>query len=324
MIKNRHFSEQYIIDKYLRKLNFKKLETFDFKNDASFLKVPKNKNIVVTNDTILESVDFYKNDPPESIASKIITCNLSDISSMGAYPYAYTLSLCLPSKKICKDWLKKFSNRLLRLQKRYNFFLIGGDLSNSDKIVISSNFFGLAPKRKILKRTGAKINEDIWISGNIGESTIGLMIRQKKIKINNSDKNYFLNKYLYPQHCDIGKNIHNYASSAIDISDGFFGDLQNLLNNNIGASINSNLIPFSQKIKKLIIKKIIDPDLLLSSGDDYQLIFTANSKYSKILKKISIKNNIKLTKVGKIIRKRGVFLNDKKIKIINKSFQHFS
>ena len=176
---NSQISEQYIINKFLKKLNLKKKETYNFKNDAAFIKNPKNKHIVITTDTILESIDFFKNDPPDSIANKIITCNLSDISSMGAYPYAYTLSLCLP-KTINNNWLKKFTKKLLYLQKKYNFFLIGGDLSESKKIVISSSFFGFASKGKILNRLGALTNHDIWITGNIGESAIGLKIKQKK------------------------------------------------------------------------------------------------------------------------------------------------
>ena len=135
MSKNNKISEKFIINTYFKKLNHNKVESFDFKNDAAFLKVQKNKKIIVTNDSILQSIDFFKNDPPESIATKIITYNLSDISSMGASPYAYTLSLCLP-KNIKKIWLKKFSMKLKVLQKKYNFFLIGGDLSKSIDIGI--------------------------------------------------------------------------------------------------------------------------------------------------------------------------------------------
>ena len=147
MKKNKKISEKYIIHKYLRNLHNNKIETFNFNNDAAYLKIPKNKQLVVTNDTILESTDFFKNDPPESIANKIVTYNLSDISSMGAFPYAYTLSLCLPVNTN-DNWLKKFTKKLNNLQRRYNFFLIGGDLSKSNKIIISSNFFGFAPKVK--------------------------------------------------------------------------------------------------------------------------------------------------------------------------------
>ena len=179
MKKYKKISEKYIINNYLKKLHFNRKEAFDFKNDAAFLNLAKNKQIVVTNDTIIESIDFFKKDPPESIANKIITYNLSDISSMGSSPYAYTLSLCLPSN-IKDEWLKRFTKKLYSLQKKYNFFLIGGDISKTNKIIISCNFFGYVSKGKIIKRKGAKINDNIWITGNIGESTVGLKIKQKK------------------------------------------------------------------------------------------------------------------------------------------------
>ena len=102
-MKNKFLSEQYIINKYLKKLNFNKSESYNFRNDGAFFKIPQNNKIIVTNDTIIENVDFFKNDPPKSIANKIVTYNLSDISSMGATPYAYTLSLCLP-KKLTNEW----------------------------------------------------------------------------------------------------------------------------------------------------------------------------------------------------------------------------
>ena len=117
MKKNKKISENYIINKYLKKLNYSKKETFNFENDAAYLKIPKNKQVVVTNDTIIENIDFFQKDPPESLANKIITYNLSDLSSMGATPYAYTLSLCLPGN-IKDQWLKRFTKKLYLLQKK--------------------------------------------------------------------------------------------------------------------------------------------------------------------------------------------------------------
>ena len=118
--------------------------------------------------------------------------------------------------------------------------------------------------------------------------------------------------------------IINHVSSAIDISDGFYGDLENLISEkNIGASIDSNLIPFSNKTKKLIRKRVVNIDYLQSAGDDYELIFTANSKKFLMIKQLSKDNNIKITKVGRITQEKGIYLDNMKIKIINKSYQHF-
>ena len=324
MKKNKKISEKFIIEKYLRNLNADKKETFNFKNDAAYLKVPNNNKLVITNDSIVESVDFFKNDSPESIATKITTYNLSDISSMGARPFAYTLSLCLP-KYIDSQWLKKFTYRLNYFQKKFDYFLIGGDLSKSNEIMISSNFFGFAQKNNIILRTTAKLNDEIWVTGNLGESAIGLAIRKKRIRLNYEFEKYFLKKYLFPSHFPIGYKIGRFITSAIDISDGLIGDLENLLNDKkFGANIYSSLIPFSLKADQLIKKKIVTFRYLLTSGDDYELLFTANPDKSKKIKNIARDNNIKITKIGRIIAKQGVHIDSKIIKNINNSYQHFS
>ena len=83
---NSQLSEKFIINKFLKKLNLDTVGTFNFENDAAYLNSSQKNKIVVTTDTIVENIDFFKKDPPESIAQKIICCNGSDLSSMGAIP----------------------------------------------------------------------------------------------------------------------------------------------------------------------------------------------------------------------------------------------
>ena len=106
-------TENQIINNYLSKLNLNKKESLKFNNDAGYLKFNKSNKIIVTNDSILENIDFFKNDDPKSIAQKITTVNLSDLSSMGAKPYCYTLNLCIP-KYISIDWINIFTKSLFR------------------------------------------------------------------------------------------------------------------------------------------------------------------------------------------------------------------
>ena len=112
-----NIKEKIVLDKYLKKLNFNKKGTFNFENDAGFLNSKKNYKIIITTDSISENIDFFKNDNPKSIANKIITYNLSDLSAMGANPSAYTLNLFLP-KYIDSIWMNIFTKELLKLQKK--------------------------------------------------------------------------------------------------------------------------------------------------------------------------------------------------------------
>ena len=132
-------SEKVIINSLLKKLNFNKKGTFNFENDAGYLSLAKHYKTVVTTDSITENIDFFNNDPPESVAQKLVCVNLSDLSSMGSVPVAYTLNLSINSK-ININWLKRFTSTLLKLQKQYNFYLLGGDISKSSELTLSANF----------------------------------------------------------------------------------------------------------------------------------------------------------------------------------------
>ena len=320
---NNSLNEDKIIHKYLKKLNFNKKASLNFENDGAYLEIKKNFDLVVTNDAIVENIDFFNLDSPESIAQKIVIYNLSDLSSMGARPYAYTLTLLLP-ESINNSWIIKFTNRLYSLQKKFNFFLIGGDISKSKQLSVSANFFGYVKCKSILTRQDSKINDSIWVSGNLGDSYIGLLIKQRKLNIKKNLQKYFLNKYNFPTHAFLNSYFYKYISSAIDISDGFLGDMSKLLNAKKGAEIYTNLIPISQNTKSLINNNFISLKKILSAGDDYELIFTANQKFDKKIIDQSNKQKIKISKIGRIIKKNGLFVDGKKLLNSKLSYKHFT
>lgn len=319
-------TEKKIINKYLKKLNFNKVGTFNFDNDASYLNISKNYKTIVTTDTIIENVDFFSNDPPESIAQKIMCVNLSDLSSMGSLPKAYTLNLSINSS-VDNTWLMKFTNRLLRLQKKYKIYLLGGDISRSKEISLTATFFGQAKLKYILSQNKCNLGDDIWVTGTLGNSYMGYKLFTKSNIIIENKKIYsFKKKYLYPSPCMFGYLASKYINSAIDISDGFYGDLNKILNGKYGAKIYKRNIPVSNNLKKLIIdnKSLISIDNILNWGDDYEILFTSKKNNRNKLLELSKKNKVKLSKVGSIINKEGIFVDSfNLIKKIN-SFDHFS
>ena len=318
-------SEKFIIDKFFNKLNFNHKGTFNFKNDAAYLNLSKDYKTIVTTDTIVEKVDFFQNDPPESIAQKIMCFNLSDLSAMGSQPKCYTLNLSINSK-VDLIWLKKLTNRLLKLQKKYKIYLIGGDISKSTEISLTATFFGQSKLKYILSQNNCHLGDDIWITGNLGNSYLGYKLYKKsKLKIDKKKIITFKNYYLYPSPCMFGYVAAKYINSAIDISDGFYGDLNKLLDERFGAKINKKLIPISNNLKKIIFKNrsLITIDNILNWGDDYELIFTSKKNNRDKLITLSKKNNVKLSKIGEIIDKKGIF--DDSFNVIEKinSYDHF-
>ena len=317
-------NEFNIINKFLKKLNFNKKTVFNFENDGASITIPKGKELVISNDTLIENVHFFKNDSPKSIALKSIRTNLSDIMSMGAIPISYSMSLSL-SKNIDNLWLRKFSNALYQEQKKYKIYLIGGDIVASKVLSISITIFGLTNKNKNILRSGAKINDDIWITGNIGDSHLGFKILKKKETISNKKiKNYFINSYYFPKPpVIIGNKLNKIMTSAIDISDGFLGDLDKIsINFNKGSTIFADKIPLSRKLKMLINKKKLDYKDILSGGDDYQLLFTSSPINERKIRRFSKLYDVKITKIGFIDSSKKLKFIGYKLKGIKKSYTH--
>jgi thiamine-monophosphate kinase len=323
---NSKLSEKIIIDKFFKKLNLNKVGTYNFENDAAYFNSSRKYKTIVTTDTIVENIDFFSNDPPESIAQKILCVNLSDISAMGAIPKFYTLNLSINSK-INYDWLKNFTSKLSQLQKKYNIYLLGGDISNAKQISLTANLFGEAELKNIIAQKNCNLGDDIWVTGTLGNSYFGCKIlKNSNIKLGKKHSLYFKKQYLYPEPCMFGSKAYKYINSAIDISDGFLGDLSKILDGKFGAIINKQLIPLSNMLKKILKKNnsIIKLENILNWGDDYELVFTSFKKNRKKLLDLSKKNSVNLSLVGSIIKKPGIF--DDSMKIIKNihSFDHFS
>ena len=325
ILSDQSLSEEFIIDKLFKKLNYNKSGTFNFENDGAFLNTFKKYKTIITTDTITENIDFFFNDPPESIAQKILCVNLSDLSAMGSLPTAYTLNLSINSN-VDFHWLKRFTNRLSKLQKKYKIYLLGGDFSKSKEVSVTGTFFGKAKLSNILSQNKCKLDDDIWVTGNLGNSYIGYKLCKKSYHgINTKIFNSFKNSYLYPKPCMFGYLAAKYINSSIDISDGFFGDLNKILNKKYGAKINIKSIPISSNIKKFFFTKYSKINLndILNWGDDYELIFTSKKKNRNKLLSLSKRNNVKLSIVGSIIKQKGIFDDSfKSIRNIS-SFDHF-
>ena len=322
--------EYEVIKRIFRPLAFNKDLSFNLDDDAGLL--PNKEQIVVGTDSIVEGDHFQKNEKnPLLIAKKLLRVNLSDLASMGADPFGYTLNLSLPkklNKKNLVSWIKLFAKGLKNDQSKYQIKLLGGDtVITNGPLILSITLFGYKNK-KIIKRCNAKLHDDIYVTGNIGDSGIGYKILLKKLNLNRNLNNFYINKHKLPEPpVEFGKKIVEFANSATDISDGLLADLNNIiLSSKCGARIYLKNIPFTKQTKKLLNLKKIDVNYLLTCGEDYQLIFTARKNNSKKIFSIAKKNFIKITKVGSIIKKKKLIVlnkNNEELLFNNLGFKHF-
>ena len=137
-----------------------------------------------------------------------------------------------------------------------------------------------------------------------------------------------MNKYYLPKlHLKLSNKLLSFANTSIDISDGLISDLEKLINKqNLSYKLNLNSIPISTNLNKLLIQKKLDKISFISQGDDYQILFTANSSKSRIINKTAKSLGIKISKIGKICSsiQKSQIIDQKgnKIAIKNKGYYH--
>jgi thiamine-monophosphate kinase len=287
-----------LINKYfssLSKLNKSSLKL----NDDVFY--DKKNHLVISVDTYNEGNHFLDFKNPELVIKKIIRSSISDLVCKGVSPKFYFISGSGNKKKFSKNNLLKISKSLSQEQKKYKIFLSGGDTTFSNKLSFSITSVGYT--KKIVYRNNAKFNDDIYVTGNLGDSFIGLQILKNKIKVKKKISDYFINKYYKPDiNINFTKTLLKYANTSIDISDGLIDDLKKMINRQyLSYTLNQNKVPISKNLTKLILDKNLQKSKLISNGDDYQILFTASPNKSRIIKNVSRKKGVKLTKIGKII-----------------------
>ncbi len=286
-----------VIKKYFLKLSKNNRSALNLNDDVFF---DKSNKLVVSVDTYVEGIHFVDFKKPDLVIKKIIRSSISDLICKGVKPKYYFISGSGNTKSFSKKNLRKISNSLKQEQKKYNIFLCGGDTVVSKKI--SFTIVSLGFSEKIIKRNNARLDDNIYVTGNLGDSFAGLKILKKKISVKNNIKKYFINKYYSPNlHLDLSSKLFTFANTSIDISDGLIADLEKLINNQkFSYKLFLDKIPISQNLENLIKSKNLDKKFFISKGDDFEILFTANTSKSRIIHNISKSLGIKISKIGKI------------------------
>ena len=216
-----------LIKNYFQKLSKKSPSALNLNDDVFF---DKKNSLAVSVDTYVEGNHFIDFKKPELVIKKIIRSSISDLICKGINPKYYFISGSGNKKSFSKLNLSKISKSLNQEQNKYKIFLSGGDTVFSNKLSFTITSIGFA--NNIIYRNKAKINDDIYVSGNLGDSYLGLLVLKNKIKLNPKIKKYFTNQYFMPNiQFKLIDQINKFANTSIDISDGLLADLDKMINN---------------------------------------------------------------------------------------------
>ena len=307
-------NEFTVINNYLKPLAKKNSNSLNLSDDIYY---DNKKNLAISTDSFIEGVHFIKSSRPKKFLKKILRASLSDLYCKGVVPQSYFLSLSLSKKYTNDTWLKEFKNVLLSEQNKFNIFLGGGDIIKFSKLIVTITVIGFA-KSKIVLRKGSLANDDIYVTGNIGDPFLGLCVIKKK-KSFGSFNQYFIKSYYEPNLAfKISPHLYKFANASIDISDGIIQDLQHVCKaSKCGAIIDLNILPLSIQTNKILLSKKAKLKNIFSHGDDYQILFTAKHEFRYLIDKLSKKLRIKVSRIGLTTNDKNIYFkhNSKKYKI---------
>lgn len=271
-------------------------------DDCAVIAPTKGKQTVVTTDLLLEGIHFdLTYCPLKHLGYKSVAVNLSDVYAMNATPKQITVSLGI-SNKLSLKAIDDLYNGMLLACERYGVDLVGGDTSTSlTGLTISITAIGEANPEDIAYRNGAKENDIICVSGDLGAAYMGLQLleREKRVLKGNEYQqpqfdgyDYILERQLKPEpRADVVKFLAEIGvkpTSMMDISDGLSSELLHICEeSDCGCLVYEEKIPIDHVTRNMCEELSINPSVAaLNGGEDYELLFTiSTSDYEKFQSK---------------------------------------
>ncbi|MDD9157104.1 thiamine-phosphate kinase [Aliivibrio sp. S4TY2] len=297
-------SEFNLIDRFFVQDNLSRSDVdLGIGDDCALVSVPEGYQVAITTDTLAAGTHFLEDADPVRVGYKALASNLSDLAAMGAKPTWVSLALTLP--KPDEKWLEGFCEGFFGLAKQHNVQLIGGDTTKGP-LSITITVQGLVPRGEALTRKGAKVGDDIYVTGFIGDSAAGLDIlldKKKQIKTELEQELERRHYYSNPK-IQLAQKIRHLCHSALDISDGLISDLGHILKqSNVSAQIQVNALPISNELMTFYshdIDKCLK--MALVSGEEYELCFTAPKENREAIQQISFLLNQDVSIIGEIAK----------------------
>ena len=273
-------------------------------DDAALLAPPPGRQLVVTADTLNEGVHFPRGTSPADVGWKALAVNLSDLASMGAEPAWCTLSLSLPQSD--PAWIEGFLDGFLDLAGQHDIALVGGDTTRGP-LSIAVTAMGLVEPGRALRRDGARVGDEVWVTGTLGDAAGGLALLDRepvpalRARLDRPTPRVAA-----------GRALVGIATACVDVSDGLLADLGHVCaRSHVAARIDVDALPASAALME-VIGEADRIALQASGGDDYELCFTAPADAGADIGAVSAQLGLRITRICRIVAGEGVHPVDAK------------
>lgn len=297
-------------------------------DDAALLVPSPGCELAVSVDMLVEGRHFFADVDPEALGHKTLAVNLSDMAAMGATPRWALLAGALPDND--PAWLEAFARGFHALADAYGVDLVGGDTTRGPRNLCVT-ILGEVPAGKALRRDSARPGDEIYVSGSLGDAALAVAALDGRIVLDAAALRTARARLDMPQpRIALGIALRDIASAAIDISDGFTGDLGHVLErSHVGAVVELGAIPHSRALAAKLAgsERAIALECLLAGGDDYELLFAAPPTLAPRIADIARNLALPLTRIGSITDTAGLVVNDergKPLPSLPRAYDHFA
>ena len=269
-------------------------------DDCALLAPPPGMQLAVTMDTLNAGVHFPADTAPADIGWKALAVNLSDLAAMGAQPAWCTLALSLPQADAA--WLEAFCDGFLALAQAHGIALVGGDTTRGP-LAVTLTAHGFVPAGAALRRDGARVGDEVWVSGTLGDAA-GALAQWQAGRAIAPPLRARLDRPT--PRVALGLALRGIASSCIDISDGLLADLAHITRaSGVGAELEADALPASPALGAAFASEAMRR-LQATGGDDYELCFTAPATQREAVQALGARLGLPLARIGRIVAGSGV------------------
>ena len=320
-------NEFALIDRYFRRAVRDKAVRIGIGDDGAVVAPAPGCDLVFSVDMLVEGRHFLADVDPVTLGHKTLAVNLTDMAAMGATPRWALLAGALPD--FDENWLRGFTQGLFTLADRFGVALIGGDTTRGPRNLCLT-IIGEVAAGTALKRSGAMPDDDVYVSGTLGDAALALAMLQGAARVADADFAKARTRLETPEpRVALGERLRGVATAAVDVSDGLTGDLQHILDNSgVGAAIDVARIPRSQCLDAMLggVARAKGLACILGGGDDYELCFTAAPASREAVTAIARGVDVSLTRIGSITVASGLVVRDERgvpLPALPRSFDHF-
>ena len=296
-------------------------------DDAALVRAAPGMEIAISTDMLVCGRHFFPDADPARLGHKTLAVNLSDMAAMGAEPRWATLSLALP--RIDTAWVRAFMRGFMRLARRHGTDLVGGDTTRGP-LTLCAQIMGVVPRGRALRRDGARVGDDVWVSGTLGDAALAVAAGNQVLRMNPADRKRAQRRLDLPvPRIELGVALRGIARSAIDVSDGLVADLGHICERSkLAAEVELERMPASRLLARCADARLAR-NALLAGGDDYELCFTAPVAAREKVELAARSVRVPVTRIGRMKKAAGagarvtVTSAGREIKLARAGYDHF-